>query len=69
MVRGTGATVSGRAVDFAQAAYADGFAEVDVSGDSCGADVEPRKGGKLVDHGGEGGGDGGEELAEAGCDG
>ena len=41
-----GAAVSSRAVDFAHAAYADGFAQVDVAGDGCGAGVEPILGGE-----------------------
>lgn len=38
---GAGAAVLGGAVDLAEAADADGLAEVDVAGDGGGADVEP----------------------------
>jgi hypothetical protein len=37
-------TVAGAAVDFAETANTDGFAEVDVAGDGGGADVEPING-------------------------
>jgi hypothetical protein len=36
-----GSAVLGAAVDFAEAADTNGFADVDVAGDGCGADVEP----------------------------
>lgn len=50
MVRGSAAAVLSRAVRFAQAADADGFAQVDVAGDGGGADVKPVGGlwGKFV---------------------
>ena len=38
---GARATVLGAAVGFAEAADTDGLADVDVSGDGSGADVEP----------------------------
>lgn len=41
VVRGARATVLGRAVHLAETADADGLAQVDVPGDSGGADVEP----------------------------
>lgn len=41
MMGGSRATVLGAAVDFSHATDTDGFAEVDVSGDSCGTGVEP----------------------------
>ena len=41
MVRRARAPVLGRSVHFSHAAYADGFAEVDVSGYGGGAGVEP----------------------------
>jgi hypothetical protein len=44
VVRGSGAAVLGAAVDFAEAADADGFAQVDVARDGGGADVEPVRG-------------------------
>lgn len=55
MVRRAGPPVFGGAVDFAQAADADGFAEVDVSGYGGGAGVEPDKWeGEAVSFGGVG---------------
>ena len=48
VVRRARAAVSGRAVDFAHAAHADGFAEVDVAGDGGSADVEPEGGSEGV---------------------
>jgi hypothetical protein len=41
MVGWAGATVAGGAVDFAKAADTDGFAEIDVTGDSGSANIEP----------------------------
>jgi len=40
-MRRSGTAVPGRAVDFAQTADTDGFAQVDVAGDGRGADIEP----------------------------
>lgn len=40
-MRRSAAAVLGVAVDLAQTAHADGLAQVDVSGDGGGADVEP----------------------------
>lgn len=50
VVVGPRATVLGAAVDFAETANTDGLAQVDVSGDGGGADVEPVGGlrGELV---------------------
>jgi hypothetical protein len=41
MVGWAGATVAGGAVDFAKTADTDGFAEIDVTGDSGSANIEP----------------------------